>query len=55
MVGGDILRTPEHTTTKTKLCLDEFGYDVAIDYKAARSIDEQLVDACPDGVDVYFD
>ncbi len=41
--------------TKTKLCLDEFGYDVAIDYKAARSIDEQLADACPDGVDVYFD
>jgi hypothetical protein len=40
--------------TKTKLCLDEFGYDVAIDYKAARSIDEQLADACPDGVDVLF-
>jgi NADPH-dependent curcumin reductase len=40
---------------KTKLCLDEFGYDVAIDYKAARSIDEQLADACPNGVDVYFD
>ena len=41
--------------TKTKICLDEFGYDVAIDYKAAHSIDEQLADACPDGVDVYFD
>src|SRR6266403_702496 len=41
--------------TKTKLCLDEFGYDVALDYKASRSINEQLADACPDGVDVYFD
>jgi NADPH-dependent curcumin reductase CurA len=41
--------------TKTKLCLDEFGYDVAIDYKAAGSIDERLAAACPDGVDVHFD
>ena len=41
--------------TKTKLCLDEFGYDVAIDYKASHSIDEQVADACPNGVDVYFD
>ena len=41
--------------TKTKLCLDEFGYDVAIDYKVAGSIDEWLAAACPDGVDVYFD
>ncbi len=41
--------------TKTKLCLDKFGYDVAIDYKVAGSIDEWLAAACPDGVDVYFD
>jgi NADPH-dependent curcumin reductase len=41
--------------TKTKLCLDEFGYDVALDYKAGRSINERLADACPNGVDVYFD
>jgi len=41
--------------TKTKLCLDEFRYEVAIDYKAGHSIGEQLAAACPDGVDVYFD
>src|SRR5258706_2249637 len=41
--------------TKTKICLDEFGYDVALHYKANRSINEQLADACPNGVDVYFD
>src|SRR5260370_3004507 len=41
--------------TKTKLCLDEFRYDVALHYKASRSINERLPDACPDGVDVYFD
>jgi hypothetical protein len=33
---------------------DLFGYDAAIDYKAA-GIDEALAAACPDGVHVYFD
>ena len=39
---------------KTKLCRDEFGYDAAIDYKGAR-VAEALAEACPKGVDVYFD
>lgn len=39
---------------KRRLCLDTFGFDVAIDYKAA-DFAEQLARACPDGVDVYFD
>ncbi|HEX9463402.1 MAG TPA: NADP-dependent oxidoreductase [Alphaproteobacteria bacterium] len=39
---------------KTKLCLDLFGYDEAIDYKAGR-LDEALAAACPRGADVYFD
>jgi len=40
---------------KTKLCRDEFGYDAAIDYKATNDLDGALADACPNGVDVYFD
>jgi NADPH-dependent curcumin reductase len=40
---------------KTRLCRDEFGYDAAIDYKATRDLDAGLAQACPDGVDVYFD
>jgi hypothetical protein len=40
--------------TKTALCRDEFGYDAAIDYKAAN-LDASLADTCPRGVDVYFD
>jgi NADPH-dependent curcumin reductase CurA len=40
--------------TKRRLCVDEFGFDVAIDYKAP-DFAEQLARACPDGVDVYFD
>jgi NADPH-dependent curcumin reductase CurA len=40
---------------KTQLCREEFGYDVAIDYKADAHISEALAAACPRGVDVYFD
>jgi NADPH-dependent curcumin reductase CurA len=40
---------------KTALCTDVFGYDAAIDYKATPDLDAALTDACPDGVDVYFD
>jgi len=39
---------------KVRLCLDEFGYDAAIDYKAAE-LDAALAAACPAGIDVYFD
>src|SRR5207244_6809129 len=34
--------------------LDLYGYDVAIDYKA-EDVRAALKDACPEGVDVYFD
>ncbi|HLZ83594.1 MAG TPA: NADP-dependent oxidoreductase [Caulobacteraceae bacterium] len=40
---------------KVRQCLDEFGFDAAIDYKAASDLDEALRAACPDGVDAYFD
>jgi NADPH-dependent curcumin reductase CurA len=39
---------------KRALCLDEFGYDAAIDYKA-EDVSKALHEACPRGVDVYFD
>jgi NADPH-dependent curcumin reductase CurA len=39
---------------KQRLCLDEFGYDAAVDYKAGR-LEEELTAATADGVDVYFD
>ena len=39
---------------KKRLCLEEFGFDVAIDYKS-EDVDAALTKACPDGVDVYFD
>ncbi len=40
---------------KVALCRDEFGFDAAIDYKATKDIDAAIAEACPNGVDVYFD
>lgn len=39
---------------KTRLCIEEFGYDAALDYHSPQMADT-LAAACPDGVDVYFD
>jgi NADPH-dependent curcumin reductase CurA len=39
---------------KVRLCLDEFHYDAAVDYKAGR-LEADLAQAAPNGVDVYFD
>lgn len=33
----------------------EMGFDAAIDYKAAADLGAAIDEACPDGVDVYFD
>ena len=41
-------------SVKARQCLDEFGYDSAIDYKAG-DVGAALDAACPDGVDCYFD
>lgn len=40
--------------TKRRICLDEFGFDAAIDYQAA-DFSAALQAACPAGVDIYFD
>lgn len=39
---------------KVRACVEQFGYDAAIDYKAGE-LDEALRAACPNGVDVYYD
>jgi len=40
---------------KVRQCLEEFGYDAAIDYKGVADLDGAIKAACPDGVDVYYD
>ena len=40
---------------KCAYLLDELGFDAAVDYKAATDLRVALAEACPDGIDVYFD
>ena len=40
--------------TKVTQCLEVFGYDAAIDYKAS-GLGDVIDKACPNGVNVYFD
>ena len=39
---------------KARSCIDDFGYDAAIDYHA-DGLSEAIARHCPDGVHVYFD
>ncbi|MGY3484766.1 NADPH-dependent curcumin reductase CurA [Bradyrhizobium sp. USDA 4011] len=39
---------------KVKVCLDQFGFDAAVDYRSP-DFEERLKEAVPTGVDVYFD
>lgn len=41
-------------TEKVRQCLEEFGFDAAIDYRAG-DLAAALDAACPKGIDVYFD
>jgi len=40
---------------KVQQCVEEFGYDAAIDYKNTDDLDAALVEHCPAGIDAYFD
>ena len=40
--------------TKRQMCLDDFGFDAAVDYKAT-DFAQALAQACGGGVDVYYD
>jgi len=43
------------SAAKVRQCVDEFGYDAALDYKSEPDLAAALGAACPSGVDVYFD
>ncbi|ADB39150.1 NADP-dependent oxidoreductase [Spirosoma linguale] len=40
---------------KVALLKEEFGFDEVVNYKTATNLTEAIADACPNGVDVYFD
>ena len=43
------------TDEKVQLLKTEFGFDEAINYKTTPDIAKAIGDACPKGVDIYFD
>lgn len=40
---------------KTALLKKQFGFDEAINYKTTANMREAIAEACPNGVDIYFD
>jgi NADPH-dependent curcumin reductase CurA len=40
---------------KVRQCMEEFGFHAAIDYKRERDLEAALRQACPNGIDAYFD
>ncbi len=40
---------------KVKTLKDEFGFDEVINYKTTKDLNKSIADACPKGVDVYYD
>lgn len=40
---------------KIRMLKDEFHFDEVINYKSTANIGEAIKNACPDGVDIYFD
>ncbi len=43
------------TDEKLKLMNEKFGFDKGINYKTTDDMRNAIAEACPDGVDVYFD
>lgn len=43
------------TDEKLKLMKEKFGFDKGINYKTTDDMKKAIAEACPDGVDVYFD
>ena len=40
---------------KVKMLKEEFGFDEVINYKTCTDIKKAIADACPKGVDIYYD
>ncbi|SFH11320.1 NADP-dependent oxidoreductase [Streptomyces mirabilis] len=40
---------------KSRLCVEEFGFDACIDYKSVADLGAALDEHCSDGIDVFFD
>jgi NADPH-dependent curcumin reductase CurA len=54
LMGASLVVGSVGSQAKAKLLIDEFHFDRAFDYRSGR-VDEQLREAAPEGIDVYFD
>lgn len=43
------------TDEKCRRCVETYGFDAAINYRATADLTAAIRQACPDGVDTYFD
>ncbi len=43
------------TDEKVELLQSDFGFDAGINYNTTKNMPKAIAEACPDGVDVYFD
>lgn len=43
------------TDEKINRIQKEFGFDAGINYKTTKNLKKAITEACPDGIDVYFD
>jgi NADPH:quinone reductase len=43
------------TDEKCKMLTDQFGFDLALNYKTSGSLRKDIAAACPKGIDVYYD
>src|SRR3546814_14546297 len=41
------------SATKQRLCIEQFGYEAAIDYRS-EDVDVLLAELCPAGLDIYY-
>ena len=43
------------SASKAEVALDRIGYDAVVNYREATDLDQAIREACPEGVDVYYD
>ncbi|MGE3747031.1 MAG: zinc-binding dehydrogenase [Sphingomonadaceae bacterium] len=43
------------SASKAEVALDRIGYDAVVNYREATDLEQAIREACPEGVDVYYD
>ena len=54
LLGASLVIGSAGSATKARVLVDDFGFDAAFNYRDG-SLQEQLLELAPEGIDVYFD